>query len=132
MSIDADRKKVDVLDLDWSGPGPSSTDDLGAVEPIVLTRNSWNGRLSYVNCDCVLPRSFRVLGSRPLIHEQSSNSYTSRWRVGYQLARQRAWGPRHFPVPRGAEELVAVSFNRRSSRGCHSLPRLKPCLTKRD
>ncbi|WP_426004181.1 hypothetical protein ACPFL9_17540 [Paenarthrobacter sp. NyZ202] len=90
-SIDANWKKVGVLDLNWSGPVPSSTDDLGVIEPLVLTHNSWNGRLSYVNCDWVLPRSFHVLGSLPLIHEQPSNSYTSIWTVGYQLARQRAW-----------------------------------------
>ena len=112
-SVDPSWKKVGVLDLDWSGPEPSSTDDLDVIEPLVLTHNSWNGRLSYVNCDWVLPRSFRVLGSLPLIHDQSSKSYTSSWRVGYQLARQRAWdrGERDWNEPGELEMTPADLAN---------------------
>jgi hypothetical protein len=69
-----------VLELDWSGPEPSTTDDLGVVEPLRLTHHSWKGQLSHANCDWVLPRSYRVLGRLPLVHDQRSNSYTSRWR----------------------------------------------------
>lgn len=71
-SIDPSWKKVGVLDLDWSGPEPSSTDDLDVIEPLVLTHNSWNGRLSYVNRDWVLPRKVSrpwqsAVDSRPAV-----------------------------------------------------------------
>lgn len=79
-NIDPAWKKVGVLELDWSGPEPSTTDDLGVVEPLRLTHHSWKGQLSHANCDWVLPRSYRVLGRLPLVHDQRSNSYTSRWR----------------------------------------------------
>lgn len=48
-TIDHDWKKVGVLDLNWSGPEPSTTDDLGVIEPLVLTHMARNGGLSYVN-----------------------------------------------------------------------------------
>ena len=89
--LDPARRKAGVLELDWSGPEPSTVDDLGSVGALRLTHHSWDGRLSHTNCDWVLPRSYRVIGSMPLVHDRRANSYTGRWRVGDQLARQRAW-----------------------------------------
>ena len=89
--IDPDRRKVGVLELDWSGPEPSTVDDVGTAGALRLTHHSWDGRLSHTNCDWVLPRSYRVIGSMPLVHDRRANSYMGRWRVGDQLIRQRAW-----------------------------------------
>lgn len=110
-NIDPSWKKVGVLQLDWSGPEPSTTNDLGAVGPLRLTHHSWNGKLSHTNCDWVLPRSYRVLGTLPLVSDQRSNSYTSSWRLGDQLARQRAWdrGEYDWQEP-GALELTPAEL----------------------
>ncbi len=120
-NIDPDWKKVGVLELDWSGPEPSTTDDLGEVEPLRLTHHSWNGSLSHANCDWVLPRGYRVLGRLPLVHDQRSNSYTSRWRVGDQLARQRAWdrGERDWQET-GALELTPAELEQALADGAPS------------
>src|SRR5215468_10446564 len=83
--IDPDWRKVGVLELDWSGPEPSTVDDVGTVGALRLTHHSWGGRLSHTNCDWVLPRSYRVIGSMPLVHDRRANSYMGRWRVGDQL-----------------------------------------------
>lgn len=116
--IDPDWKTVGVLEFDWSGPEPLTTDDLGAVAPLRLTQHSWKGRLSHANCDWVLPRSYRVLGRLPLVHNQSSNSYTSRWRLGDQLARQRAWdrGDHDWQDP-GALELSPADLEQALNDG---------------
>ena len=107
-NVDPSWKKVGVLELDWSGPEPSTTDELGNVEPLRLTHHSWNGNLAHANFDWVLPRSYRVLGRLPLLHDQRSNRYTSCWRLGDQLARQRAWvrGEHDWQEP-GALDLTA-------------------------
>jgi hypothetical protein len=89
--IDPAWKKAGVLELDWSGPEPFTVDDLGTVAPLRLTHHSWNGRLSHTNCDWLLPRSYRVIGSMPLLHDRRANAYARRWQVGDQLSRQRAW-----------------------------------------
>lgn len=117
-NIDPDWKTVGVLEFDWSGPEPSTMDDLGAVAPLRLTHHSWNGRLSHANCDWVLPRSYRLLGRLPLVHEQPSNSYTSRWRLGDQLARQRAWdrGDHDWQEP-GSLELTPADLEQALTDG---------------
>ncbi|WP_308113613.1 hypothetical protein [Arthrobacter sp. ISL-30] len=111
--IDPRWKKAGVLELDWSGPEPSTADDLGVIKPLRLTHHSWNGQLSHTNCDWVLPRSYRVIGSMPLLHVQRANSYAGRWRVGDQLARQRAWdrGEHDWRDP-GALELTPEELDR--------------------
>jgi hypothetical protein len=120
-NIDPVWKKVGVLELDWSGPEPSTTDDLGAVEPLRLTHHSWAGKLSHTNRNWVLPRSYRVLGRLPLLHDQQSNSYTGRWHVGDQLARQRAWvrGEYDWQVP-GALELTPEELTQALAEGAPS------------
>lgn len=120
-NIDPAWKKVGLLELDWSGPEPSTTDDLGAAQPLRLTHHSWNGSLSHVNCDWVLPRSCRVLGRLPLVHDERSNSYTSRWHVGDQLARQRAWDRgEHDWQETGALELTPVELEQAIADGAPS------------
>lgn len=116
--VDPGRKTVGVLELDWSGPEPSTADDLGAVAPLRLTHHSWSGRLSHTNCDWVLPRSCRVIGSIPLVHSQRADSYAGRWRVGDQLARQRAWdrGEHGWRDP-GALELTAAELDQALADG---------------
>lgn len=117
-NIEPEWKTVGVLEFDWSGPEPATTDDLGAVAPLRLTHHSWNGRLSHVNCDWVLPRSYRVLGRLPLVHDKPSNSYTSCWRMGDQLARQRAWdrGDHVWQEP-GALELTPADLEQALTDG---------------
>ncbi len=89
--LDPEWRTAGVLELDWSGPEPASVEDLGALVPLRLTHHAHNGRLSHCNFEWVLPRSYRVLGTAPVLHDGKSNSYGSGWRVGDQLARQRRW-----------------------------------------
>ncbi|MEV5828960.1 hypothetical protein AB0L25_25705 [Spirillospora sp. NPDC052242] len=91
VGIDAEWQKAAVLELDWSGPEPMSVDDLGDVSPLRLTHHSWNGKLAYCNFPWVLPRSHKVVGRMPLLHDEPSRSYGLGWRLGDQLARQRRW-----------------------------------------
>ncbi|MGZ3143788.1 hypothetical protein ACVDFE_17685 [Lentzea chajnantorensis] len=89
--IDEDWKKADVLDLDWSGPEPTSLLDLGDITPLRLTHHSWNGKRSHCHFNWVLPRSHTVIGNMPPLETQGSNSYSSAWQLGLQLAMQRSW-----------------------------------------
>jgi hypothetical protein len=91
IRLDADSQTAAVLELDWSGPEPSSVADLGDVAPLKLTHHAWNGTLSFCNHDWVLPRSHKVIGAMPLLHDQPSNSWAPGWQLGDQLARQRRW-----------------------------------------
>ncbi|RSN66911.1 hypothetical protein [Actinomadura sp. WAC 06369] len=91
VGIDAERQKAAVLELDWSGPEPMSVDDLGDVSPLRLTHHAWNGTLAYRNLPWVLPRSHKVVGRMPPLHEGPSPSYGFGWRLGDDLARQRRW-----------------------------------------
>ncbi|MBC9714020.1 hypothetical protein H9Y04_15750 [Streptomyces sp. TRM66268-LWL] len=91
IRLDAESETAAVLELDWSGPEPFCVVDLGEVAPLVLTHHSWNGTLSYGNIEWVLPRSHKVIGALPLLHGMPSNSWSSGWRLGDQLARQRRW-----------------------------------------
>jgi hypothetical protein len=49
--LDPEWKTAGVLDLDWSGPEPSSVTDLGQPAALRLTHHSWTGKLSHVNHD---------------------------------------------------------------------------------
>ncbi|MFF3417341.1 hypothetical protein ACFYW9_21955 [Streptomyces sp. NPDC002698] len=113
VGLDADSQTAAVLELDWSGPEPSSVADLGDVVPLRLTHHSWNGALSFCNHTWVLPRSHRVLGSLPLLHDEPSNSWASGWRLGDQLARQRRWdnGVHDDPVEAWNAEYTGVTVN---------------------
>lgn len=91
IRLDADTQTAAVLELDWSGPQPSSISDLGDVAPLRLTHHSWNGTLSFCNHEWTLPRSHTVVGAMPLLHDQPANCWTSGWQLGDQLARQRRW-----------------------------------------
>ncbi|MFD7680932.1 leucine-rich repeat domain-containing protein [Streptomyces sp. NPDC060187] len=90
--IDTTARCAAVLELDWSGPEPSTVADLGDdVQPLRLTHHSWGGTLSHCNHGWVLPRSFRVIGSLPPLVTAPSRSYSAAWGRGEQLARQRRW-----------------------------------------
>ncbi|MFD0902873.1 hypothetical protein [Actinomadura sediminis] len=91
VGIDAEWEKAAVLDLDWSGPEPMSVGELGDVTPLRMTHHSWNGNLAYCNFEWVLPRSYKVVGRMPLLHDGPSSSYGFGWRLGDRLARQRRW-----------------------------------------
>lgn len=89
--LDSRAALATVLELDWSGPEPRSVAELGDVRPLRRTHHSWNGALAQCNFEWVLPRSYRVLGSLPLLHEEPCSSYGHGWGVGRQLAIQRQW-----------------------------------------
>lgn len=89
--LDPDWKTAGVLDLDWSGPEPSSVTDLGQPAALRLTHHSWAGKLSHVNYEWLLPRGCKVIGAMPLLHARRSASYSHGWRLGRQLALQRRW-----------------------------------------
>jgi hypothetical protein len=48
--LDPGWKTAGLLDLDWSGPEPSSVADLGQPAALRLTHHSWAGVLSHFNC----------------------------------------------------------------------------------
>jgi hypothetical protein len=84
-------KTAGVLALNWSGPEPSSVQDLGRVSPLALTHHAWSGKPWHTNYEWVLPRSYKVIGSLPLMREGPSSSYSTGWDLGEQLAYQRRW-----------------------------------------
>jgi hypothetical protein len=84
-------KTAGVLELDWSGPEPSAVEDLGRPSPLVLTHHAWSGKTSHTNYEWVLPRSYKVIGSLPLLRGVHSDSYSTGWDLGMQLALQRRW-----------------------------------------
>jgi len=90
-NLDPSSKAASVLDLDWSGPEPSSVADLGPITALVLTHHAWDRKTSHTNYEWVLPRSYKVIGSLPVIRASPSNSYATGWDVGMQLALQRRW-----------------------------------------
>lgn len=113
MRLDADSQTAAVLELDWSGPEPSSVADLGDVAPLRLTHHSWNGALSYCNHTWALPRSHKVIGVLPLLHDEPSNSWALTWCLGDQLTRQRRWdnGLRNEAVEAWKSEYTGEAVN---------------------
>lgn len=118
IRLDADSQTAAVLELDWSGPEPSSVADLGDVAPLRLTHHSWNGALSFCNHEWVLPRSHKVVGAMPLLHDESANRWASGWHLGDQLARQRRWedGVHDDPVVAWKAEYSGETVNEFLSR----------------
>jgi hypothetical protein len=89
--LDPGWKTAGVLDLDWSGPEPSSVTDLGQPAALGLTHHKWTGVLSHVNYEWLLPRGCKVIGATPLLHARRPASYSRGWQIGRQLAMQRRW-----------------------------------------
>jgi len=89
--LDPEQQTAGLLDLDWSGPEPSSVSDLGQPAALQLSHHSWTGKLSHVNHEWLLPRGCKVIGTRPLLLARRSASYSRGWRIGRQLAMQRRW-----------------------------------------
>ncbi|MFI5908597.1 hypothetical protein [Dactylosporangium sp. NPDC051541] len=90
-NLDPAGRTTGVLELDWSGPEPSSLADLGELRELTLTHHAHSGRLSYRNYEWLLPRGYKVLGNAPLLEDGKSNSYSGGWYIGDQLASQRRW-----------------------------------------
>ncbi|NWF26573.1 hypothetical protein HW130_09855 [Streptomyces sp. PKU-EA00015] len=118
VRLDADSQTAAVLELDWSGPEPSSVADLGDVAPLRLTHHSWNGALSFCNHAWVLPRSHKVVGAMPLLHDKPANCWASGWRLGDQLARQRRWesGVHEDPIAAWKAKYTGETVNEFLSR----------------
>lgn len=145
--IDVARRKVGVLDLDWSGPKPSSVHDLGPLRPLRPTHHSWDGHPSHCNYDWVLPRSCHVIGRAPLVVDNRSNRYSSGWDwgLGEQLSWQRRWEANHGDEVDASrrvltgETFTAVSAPDHRVRAltitsivdldCSNIPRLFPNVT---
>jgi hypothetical protein len=89
--LNSSWKTAGVLELDWSGPEPTSVKDLGRVSPLALTHHAWIDKTSHTNYEWVLPRSYKVIGSLPLVRKAHSDSYSTGWNLGMQLAAQRRW-----------------------------------------
>ena len=87
-NLDAARATAGVLDLDWSGPRPSTVEDLGDVKPLVLGHPSHLARVSCRNVTWLLPRGCHVIGQLPLMVDTPSNRYGG-WVLGFQLALRR-------------------------------------------
>ncbi|MFF3002712.1 hypothetical protein ACFVTF_07885 [Kitasatospora sp. NPDC057940] len=83
-SLDPDHQLAGVLHLDWSGPEPVSVAELGDVVPL------WGPLgLSHCHYEWVLPRSYKVIGRLPLLHDRTPNSYAFGWGMGLDLALAR-------------------------------------------
>ena len=87
-NLDEAHATAGVLGLDWSGPRPSTVDDLGDVKPLVLRHHSHLRPFSYINVTWLLPRGHEVIGRLPLMVDTPSNSYGG-WVLGLQLSLQR-------------------------------------------
>jgi hypothetical protein len=88
-NLDEAHATAGILELDWSGPRPTTVEGLGDVKPLVLTHHSHNGGLAYVNMHWLLPRGYQVIGQLPLLVGGPTNSYSAGWEIGLQLAMQR-------------------------------------------
>jgi hypothetical protein len=133
IGLNADSQTAAVLELDWSGPEPSSVADLGDVTPLKLTHHSWNGTLSLCNHEWVLPRSHKVIGATRLLHDGPANSWATGWHLGDQLARQRRWdrGVIEDPVVPWKAEYTGATVNESFSRPAAPRPEIMH-LTIRD
>ena len=93
--LDPDGEMAGVLELDWSGPEPTSVADLGEVTPVVSTRGAFAGRLEHCKYDWVLPRSYKVIGTLPLLCDEPSSTYAYGWGdlgLGLVIERRRRQG----------------------------------------
>lgn len=80
---------VGVLDLPWSGPEPAAMADVAELQPLRKTFGQWRNAVAHLNVPWLLPRSARVIGSRPLLVDRPSNAYGGSWNLGTSLACQR-------------------------------------------
>lgn len=73
--LDQQWQTAGVLDLDWSGPEPTSVTDLGRPAALRLTHHGFAGQLSHANYNWLLPRGCRVIGALPLLTAGRSRTY---------------------------------------------------------
>ncbi|MFJ3221268.1 hypothetical protein ACIPLC_35780 [Kitasatospora sp. NPDC086801] len=83
--LDPDHQLAGVLHLDWSGPEPMSVAELGEVVPGCFAVG-----LAHCYYEWVLPRSYKVIGTLPLLHDEPPNSYAFGWGMGLDLGSVRA------------------------------------------
>ncbi len=81
LALDARERTVDVVDLDWSGPEPSTLAALSVVKPL-------RGIGSAYSRDWVLPRSHKVIGNTPALRPPSG-SFGQGWHTGRALHEHR-------------------------------------------
>ncbi len=82
IALDPRDQTVDVLDLNWSGPEPSSLSDLTAVKPL-------RGIGSAYSREWVLPRSHKILGNAPPLRTRPSGTFRAGWSTGQALYEHR-------------------------------------------
>ena len=66
-------------------------EDLGPLNPLVLTHHAHHGALSHCHFEWLLPRSCKVIGRAELLTTEKPRTYALGWRVGHQLSQQRRW-----------------------------------------
>lgn len=81
LAVDADTRTVNVVDLNWSGPEPSSVDELTATRPLLPVGSAYSR-------EWVLPRSHTVIGSALLVR-RPSEWFGSGWSTGRALYEHR-------------------------------------------
>lgn len=82
IALDPREKTVNVLDLDWSGPEPTSVADLLVAGPL-------RGVAEASSREWVLPKSHRVIGNAPLLRTRPSGSHQFGWSTGEALYEKR-------------------------------------------
>lgn len=110
-SLEPETATAGVLELDWSGPEPSTVEDLGPeLSPLSTTPSPPFRATNLVHCRLpwVLPRSHKVIGSAPLLHTGPVVSQGSMWRLGLDLGRRR-YGVR-WPDPSGWLNCTAANL----------------------
>ncbi|MEZ0096383.1 hypothetical protein [Streptacidiphilus sp. EB129] len=112
-SLDPGHQLAGVLHLDWSGPEPMSVAELGDVVPVSRTRGSFTGQLAHCHYQWVLPRSCKVIGTLPLLHDRPANSYAFGWGMGLDLAleRRRARGEESMWSDPWAKSITGTEWN---------------------
>ena len=105
--VDATERTVGVLDLNWSGPEPSTVAD-------VLVRGRLAGLGTARRLPWLLPRGFRVVGNAPPIRGTSSWYADDGWDTGWALYQHRRrsadpdWDPRRVMDQVGETRLHRV------------------------
>lgn len=104
IALDPSERTVDVLDLNWSGPEPSSVADLTVAEPL-------RGIGSPYSREWVLPRSHKTIGNAPLLRPRPSGRFRPGWSTGQALHEHRMksrdphWDPSRLVTSMGETRL---------------------------
>lgn len=85
---DEDSRSLGLLHLLWSGPEPATAADLADVEPLQSSFGRWR-EPAHFTVQGPLPRSARVIGSRPPLVDRPPTMIGGFWNLGQGLAYQR-------------------------------------------